>query len=150
VGVWFTAQTAEQIRISKGDRELMERLLCAGNTPQKVAFRINIVPGAGAGIFNAQLARDFATTKSSVLKWRGRFVSSGLSGILEDAPRIGRKSISPEKEAAIVMATLRRPRSEGYNRVVPGNSVGRFSGDPRGRNGLLYFTNLGEAGRGEI
>lgn len=100
-------QTAEQITISKSDRELMEALLRAGNTPQKVAFRINIVLGAAEGIPNAQLARDFATTKSSVLKWRGRFARSGLSSILEDAPRSGRKkSISPEKEAAIVEATL--------------------------------------------
>ena len=106
------AQTAEQITISKGDRELMEALLRAGNTPQKVAFRINIVLGAAAGIPNAQLARDFATTKSSVLKWRGRFARSGLSAILEDAPRSGRKkSISAEKEAAIVEATLQtRPK----------------------------------------
>jgi hypothetical protein len=52
------AQTAEQITISKGDRELMEALVRAGNTPQKVAFRINIVLGAAAGIPNAQLARD--------------------------------------------------------------------------------------------
>jgi transposase len=106
------AQTAEQITISKGDRELMEALLRAGNTSQKVAFRINIVLGAAADISNSQLARDFATTKSSVLKWRGRFASSGLSGILEDAPRSGRKeNISPEKEAAIVEATLHsRPK----------------------------------------
>lgn len=106
------AQTAEQITISRGDRELMEALLRAGSTPQKVTFRINIVLGAAAGIGNAQLARDFATTKSSVLKWRGRFAKSGLSGILEDAPRSGRKkSISPQKEAAIVKATLQtKPR----------------------------------------
>jgi hypothetical protein len=29
------AQTAEQIRISKGDPELMEALLRAGNTPRR-------------------------------------------------------------------------------------------------------------------
>jgi hypothetical protein len=77
-----------------------------GNTPQKVAFRINIVLGAAAGIPNAQLARDFATTKSSVLKWRGRFARSGLSGILEDAPRSGRKKSkiyirNPEPRACV-------------------------------------------------
>ena len=76
-------QTAEPITISRGDRELMEALLRAGNTPQKVAFRINIVPGAGAGIPNAQLARDFATTKSSVLKWRGRFARSRMDRKLD-------------------------------------------------------------------
>ena len=59
------AQNTGQITISKGDRELIEALLRAGNTPQKLAFRINIVLAAAAGIPNAQLARELATTKSS-------------------------------------------------------------------------------------
>jgi transposase len=102
------SQPAEPITIRKGDRELMDEFLRGGNTPQKVAFRISIVLGAAAGIPNAQLARDLGTTKSSVLKWRGRFQDAGLEGILEDSPRSGRrKTISTEKEAAIVQATLR-------------------------------------------
>src|ERR1700709_735993 len=101
------SQPAEPITISKGDRALMDEFLRAGNTPQKVAFRICVVLGAAAGIPNAQLARDLATTKSSVLKWRGRYRDGGLEGILEDLPRSGRhKTISAAKEAAIVQATL--------------------------------------------
>jgi transposase len=102
------SQAAEPIQVSKGDRELMNEFLRGGNTPQKVAFRIKVVLGAMAGTANAQLARDLGTTKRSVLKWRGRYRELGLPGILEDAPRSGRKkSITPEKEAAIVEATLR-------------------------------------------
>jgi transposase len=85
----------------------MDEFLRGGNTPQKIAFRISILLGAATGIPNAQLARDLGTTKSSVLKWRARYRSAGLEGILEDAPRSGRrKTITPEKEAAIVQATL--------------------------------------------
>jgi transposase len=66
-----------------------------------------MVLGAAEGASNAQLVRDLGTTKSSVLKWRARYLRSGLEGILEDAPRSGRKkTISAEKEAAIVEATL--------------------------------------------
>jgi hypothetical protein len=58
----------------------------------------------------------FATSvrqKSSVLKWRARYRESGLKGILDDAPRSGRKkTISAEKEAAIVQATLRTKPSQ--------------------------------------
>jgi transposase len=101
------SQPAEPITIRKRDKALMDEFLRAGNTPQKVAFRISVVLGAAAGIPNAQLARDLATTKSSVLKWRGRYRDGGLEGILEDLPRSGRhKTISAEKEAAIVQATL--------------------------------------------
>jgi len=101
------SQAADPIQISRGDRKLMSEFLRSGNTPQKVAFRISIVLGAAEGIPNAKLARDLGTTKSSVLKWRARYRDSGLEGILEDAPRSGRKkTISADKEAAIVKATL--------------------------------------------
>jgi transposase len=101
-------QTAEPIVVSKADREFMEELVRSGNTPQKVIFRIAIVLGAGDGKSNGQLVRDLGTTKSSVLKWRARYRESGLEGILDDAPRSGRKkTISAETEAAIVQATLR-------------------------------------------
>src|SRR5436305_11169785 len=99
---------AEPLPVDKRDRELMDELLRSGSTPQKVVFRIRVVLGAASGISNGQLARVLKTTKSSVLKWRARYRERGLEGILEDAPRSGRKkTISPEKEAAIVQATLR-------------------------------------------
>jgi transposase len=102
------AQAADPIIISKRDRELMNEFLRGGNTPQKVVFRITIILGAAEGIANAKLARDLRTTRSSVLKWRARYLSLGLEGLLEDAPRSGRKkAITPEKEAAIVQATLK-------------------------------------------
>jgi transposase len=101
-------QTAEPIVVSKADREFMEELVRSGSTPQKVIFRIAIVLGAADGKSNGQLVRDLGTTKSSVLKWRARYRESGLDGILDDAPRSGRKkTIGAEKEAAIVQATLR-------------------------------------------
>jgi transposase len=41
------------------------------------------------------------------LRWRQRFEQAGLEGLLEDAPRPGRKRrLTPEKEEAIVNATL--------------------------------------------
>lgn len=98
-------QTAEPIVVGKQDREFMEELVCSGNTPQKVIFRIAIVLGAAEGKSNGQLVRDLGTTKSSVLKWRARYWERGLDGILDDAPRSGRKkTISAEKEASLVQA----------------------------------------------
>jgi transposase len=101
------SQPAEPITVKKQDRAVMDEFVRSGNTPQKVIFRIAIVLGAADGVPNAQLARDLGTTKSSVLKWRARYRENGLEGILDDAPRSGRKKvISTEKEAAIVQATL--------------------------------------------
>jgi transposase len=100
-------EAAEPLKVSKSDEELMDAFLRCGSTPQKVVFRIRIVLGACAGVANRQLARDLSTTKSSVLKWRRRYEELGLEGILEDAPRSGRKkTITADQEAAIVEATL--------------------------------------------
>lgn len=100
-------KAADPLKIVAPDKEFMDEFLRCGNTPQKVVFRIRIVLAAGAGTANAEIARTLATTKSSVLKWRARYEELGLEGILEDAPRSGRKkTISAEKEAAIIRATL--------------------------------------------
>jgi transposase len=85
----------------------MDALLRAGETPQKVAFRIRVVLGAAAGKPNAELARELETTRTTVIKWRSRYEEFGVEGILQDAPRSGRKkTISAAKEAEIVRATL--------------------------------------------
>jgi transposase len=99
---------ADPLELAELDKELMQEFLRCGNTPQKVVFRIRIVLGAAGGISNAELARSLSTTKSSVLKWRARYKILGIEGILEDAPRSGRKkTISAEQEKAIVHATLK-------------------------------------------
>lgn len=98
---------AEPLAVSAQERALLEEFLRCGNTPQKVAFRIRVVLGAAEGVSNNELALRLETTRTTVLKWRGRFAEVGLEGILTDAPGRGRKKgISAEKEAAIVKATL--------------------------------------------
>jgi transposase len=92
---------------------ICERWQYSGSTPQNVAFRIRIILSAAEGVSNNELAGRLSTTRTTILKWRQRFAEFGIEGILADAPRSGRKkSISPEKEAAIVEATLEnKPRN---------------------------------------
>lgn len=100
-------KAADPLNVSAPDKDLMQEFLRCGNTPQKVAFRIRIMLAAAAGTSNAEIARTLSTTKTSVLKWRSRYEELGIEGILEDAPRSGRKkTITTEKESAIVKATL--------------------------------------------
>jgi transposase len=104
---------AGAITVSAEEKLLLEQLLSAGSTPQNVAFRIRIVLSASEGVSNNELAGRLSTTRTTILKWRRRFAESGIEGILTDAPRPGRnKTISAEKEAAIVEATLKtKPRN---------------------------------------
>jgi len=75
-------------------------------TPQAIALRCRVVLGAAEGTANNELARQLSTSLPTVLLWRRRFVEHGLLGILQDKPRPGRpRSLTPEKEAAIVEAT---------------------------------------------
>jgi transposase len=101
-------ETAPRLEVDKQDADLMDQLIRCGSTPQQSVLRMRIVPGSAEGVSNSQMASDLGTTRSTVIKWRERYRKHGLEGILEDAPRSGRrKTITAEKEAEIVQATLR-------------------------------------------
>src|SRR3989441_9875935 len=102
--MWEAAQPPRLIR--KG-RELLEPFVRGENTPQKIALRIRIVLGSADGVANRRLAAELGTSRPTVLRWRQRFEQAGLEGLLEDAPRPGRKRrLTREKEESIVNATL--------------------------------------------
>jgi transposase len=76
-------------------------------TPQAIVLRCRVVLGAAGGAANNELARQLSTSLPTVLLWRRRFAQEGLAGIVQDKPRPGRpRSLTPEKEAIIVEATL--------------------------------------------
>jgi len=98
---------ARALRVSPADREWLEALVRGGKTPQRVAVRAQIVLGAAAGQSNNGLAKALGISRPTLLRWRERYVAAGVTGLLKDAPRPGRrKRIRPEKVEAIVNATL--------------------------------------------
>lgn len=89
------------------DRALLEALVRGGNTAQKVALRARIVLGAAEGCSNNSLATQLGLTRPTVLLWRKRYAQAGVTGLLRDAPRPGRRRrIGALKVEAIVNATL--------------------------------------------
>src|SRR5436189_6321181 len=100
-------EAAKALPLSVGERELLEGFARAGSTPQKIALRMRIVLRSAEGVANHRLAAELGTSRPTVLRWRQRFEQAGLEGLLEDAPRPGRKRrLTTEKEEAIVNATL--------------------------------------------
>src|SRR5467141_1001800 len=72
-----------------------------------VALRARIVLGAAGGQSNNGLAKELGISRPTLLRWRQRYMEAGVTGLLKDAPRPGRrKRIRPEKVEAIVNATL--------------------------------------------
>ncbi len=100
-------ESAQRLEINREERDVLQRLLRDGHTPQRVAFRVRIILAAAEGVSNNQSARDLKTSRPTILRWRERFEELGVEGLLQDAPRPGRKkSLGRPKEREIVRVTL--------------------------------------------
>ncbi len=88
-------------------RDVLERLVRAGNTPQKLVLRSQIILKAADGIANHAIAETLHTSRPTVLLWRDRFEHLGLAGLEKDASRPGRNpKIPSDKVAEVIEATL--------------------------------------------
>src|SRR5579859_6386805 len=86
---------------------ILQTWINARNTPQKVAFRAQVVLMAGEGLPNRRIAAALNTTRPTVLLWRHRFARGGPQALLEEAPGRGRKAtFTAQKVQAIIDATL--------------------------------------------
>jgi transposase len=99
---------AKALPVDANQRKRLQYLAKSGKTPQKVALRARIVLLGGDGVPNHAIAKQLGTARPTVILWRDRFCQYGVPGILQDAPRPGRRrAISPEKVKQVVEATLR-------------------------------------------
>ncbi len=97
----------ERISISAADHERLERLVRDRNTPQKVVWRARIVLLAGDGLTAEGIAAAVGKSLLTVRRWRRRYVSKGVDGLLKDATRRSRvKPLTPEKIRQVVDMTL--------------------------------------------
>jgi len=102
---------ASKLVITGPDLKQLRAISRHRNTPSGIAVRVNILLGAAEGTANHVLAQDLSTSLPTVLLWRRRYESDGLAGVIEDRHRSGRpEQIAPEKEAAIVEATIKTPK----------------------------------------
>ena len=62
-----------------------------GNTPQKVALRARIVLLSADGIPTGEIMRQLGTTTPTITRWRDRYETDGIPGLLKDRSRPGRK-----------------------------------------------------------
>jgi transposase len=99
---------APKLVLTDPERRQLQAISRNRNTPRGIALRVNILLGAADGTANHMLARNLSTSLPTVLLWRRRYESDGLAGVIEDRHRSGRpKQIAPEKETAIVEATIK-------------------------------------------
>src|SRR5512144_1703550 len=84
----------ERMQLTPGDRERLEKLARDRNTPQKVVWR-------------ARIARQVGKSVPSVRRWRRRYASAGVEGLLKDASRPpGRQPLAAATIKRVVELTL--------------------------------------------
>src|SRR6266581_9707307 len=106
------ARNAPAIACGPEDRQELERLAGSRTEAKQMIERARIILGCLAGKRVKEVARTCHTRPNTVIKWRQRFVESGLAG-LSDAPRPGAKPVYGADFRNRVLAVLEQPPPAG-------------------------------------
>jgi transposase len=94
------------LSVSAEDQQVLERWMRRRKTAQGLAIRSRIVLRCASAVSNTQVAEELRITNATVGKWRSRYVTRGLAGLL-DEPRSGApRAISDDQVEAVVVKTL--------------------------------------------
>ena len=96
------ARPRKHVPVTQADRERLEALLRAGNTPQKIVDRATIVLLVAAGLDVEEIAAQTGFSRNAVYRWRHRYETRGIEG-LKDEPRPGRPVELPEKKVREIL-----------------------------------------------
>jgi transposase len=82
---------AAPLKTNRVQRRRLSAFVRSGKTPQRVVLRARVVLLAAQGVPNNSIAHQLQISRPTVLLWRERFALQGVTGLLQDAPRPGRK-----------------------------------------------------------
>ena len=101
-------RTSRQLRVSDRDQSALKKMVRDGNTPQKLALRARIALLSADGTATSQIMRQLGTSNPTITRWRDRYETDGISGLLKDRSRPGRKKrIEETRVNEVVERTLR-------------------------------------------
>ena len=95
-----------ELKLTSEETKALERLTRRRRASPHQAFRARIVLQCASGLTNSEVARKLRTMRSTVGKWRSRFVEQRLEG-LYDEPRPGvERTITDDQIEEVVTKTL--------------------------------------------
>ena len=101
-----TGRPKKPLEITGEDREKLRMIALRPKSAQAMAMRARIVLHCGQGMSNSEVARKMHITGATVGKWRERFRTFGLDGLL-DEPRVGApRKITDGQIEEVVTKTL--------------------------------------------
>jgi transposase len=106
-----TGRPIPPLTLTTDERETLERWTRRPTTAQALAQRARIILSCAAGKTNTRVARDVRVTKQTVGRWRTRFLTARVDGLL-DEPRPGApRTISDGQIETVLTRTLEsRPK----------------------------------------
>ncbi|MCA1681432.1 MAG: IS630 family transposase [Actinobacteria bacterium] len=97
---------AVQIVLSAEEREQLESWTRRHTSAQALALRSRIVLAAAEGLKNSEIAERLEVSRPTVTKWRTRFATERLDGLV-DEPRPGRpRTVTDEHVDEVIVKTL--------------------------------------------
>jgi DNA-binding CsgD family transcriptional regulator len=89
---WATRRARQNpVRLSDGDRRVLERWIRGQTTAQRVVLRSRIVLLVAGGMSSREAARRLGVSRHTVDLWRTRFAQGGCDALTFDKPGRGRK-----------------------------------------------------------
>ena len=95
-----------ELKLTSEETKALERLTRRRRASPHQAFRARIVLQCASGLTNSEVARKLRTMRSTVGKWRSRFVEQRLEGLYDEPrPRVER-TITDDQIEEVVTKTL--------------------------------------------
>src|SRR5436190_373635 len=107
-----TGRPKAELRLSGEQRGQLQAWTRRRKTAQALAQRSRIILSCAEGRSNKEVAAEEGVTPQMVSKWRNRFVSRGVEGLL-DEPRVGppRKITDSDVERVLTMTLESQPQN---------------------------------------
>lgn len=102
------------LAITAEQQVVLERMVRAATTEQRLARRARMVLAAGRGQASAAIARQEGVAEATVARWRHRFAEAGLDG-LGDRPRSGRPPVYDHDDRVAIVAKACEPPPAGLS-----------------------------------